>query len=380
MFVVEGRFLTDHARDRLRDYSWEDALRFLSENLEGINYNQVVSILQGRMQLTGDSRTGVGLKEEDEKNKQETIAVHRWLFSGIWYDRLTNRNWMPYAIASGWCTEDTIPEKIPNRYHAFGGRAVPTSIEEGGAAMRRFGEARCVAYMDDKIEDRVVVAAVPGMGQQCVLWKETRRTVPPWWQLLTTPQLAVVEWVHFRGPLPVRGVDWLKGDTYRLRTESKREEPLVEAREQPEFTAEVIKQFVPTIEDQVADGLARALSGRELPEVNPTKDLSAAKWAWISPDGKVWPCRGYMDHIPTAYALVEKLGLHDSTLKDNPERLLELRNWTKVGHNNTGETYAYRGRRTTKRQTEIVVEWLMTHAADPDQIKRFVENGDGFDY
>lgn len=133
--------------------------------------------------------------------------------------------------------------------------------------------------------------------------------------------------------------------------------------------------------DEVADGLARALSGGDAcPVPEPAKDLKKVKWAWVDKTGKVWPARGYMDHIPLAHALAEKFNLTSAVAGDNAERVLELYGWIKIGHNNGGRPYASKSKQRTAKQRDVIFDWLGVHGADDEQIRRWIEDNDGFDY
>lgn len=44
-FLITGEFITDHCRDRVFDFEWEDGLRFLSSSVPEITYAQSIEIL-----------------------------------------------------------------------------------------------------------------------------------------------------------------------------------------------------------------------------------------------------------------------------------------------------------------------------------------------
>jgi hypothetical protein len=394
-FLITGEFVAQHGRDRVYEFGWEDGVRFLASALPGMPYADAVEVLAGRKTFAGDSNTGLTLVDESSELRKQTEDQHRWLYAGVMYDRPSKKYWRPYAYVCGWGPQDMRPNRIENRYHPYpSGRMVS---ERCGGDMASWGRFRNVYYMDDPVEDRMWYAAIPGRlkadGDQAVLFKNVP-SPPMWWMHLTDPRLAVVEYVRAGYELDERGAH-----KERLR-ESELKEIMGEIKlpkgpppkavianpPGPPPNASRIQELIAESgqEDYVKDGLLRALTddgAYRLPD--PTTDVTQSKWAWVDRGGKLWPCRGYMDHIPMAQALCEKFQVDAGPYKGNWARALEAAGWGKVGVSNLGDPYGeYRsGLRRTKALTEKIAEWLMHHAKqNPDQLARWLERADGFDY
>lgn len=97
-FAVTGEWITGHARDRLDEMGWANALRFLTESISGLTTDDAAEILKGEMRLTGSSRDerGVGYGPETESVSAElkSMAARRW--GPI--VRKGGRHWRPYGI------------------------------------------------------------------------------------------------------------------------------------------------------------------------------------------------------------------------------------------------------------------------------------------
>lgn len=73
-FVVEGEFITEHARALWKEGKPDRALRLL-ETLQGMTQAQMLDVLEGRARLTGDSSTGIGLEIDTEAQGTMTTLV-----------------------------------------------------------------------------------------------------------------------------------------------------------------------------------------------------------------------------------------------------------------------------------------------------------------
>ncbi len=398
-FLIHGRFITDHARDRVFEYSWEDGLRFLSRSVPGLTYEQSVEILAGRMQFTGDSAAGLDFVTETDEAKAETAERYRHRFAGVFYDRSTKKHWRPYAYVTGWGADDMVRGRVENRYHPQPSK--PYLLECAGGDMAAWGRFRCTHYMDDRVEDNLWAVNVPELCVVQVLWREVE-SPPLWWAQVTTPQLAVVEYVRDVGKLEERGAhkDHEREKSLGFEPEKPpRVEPMTAAerveldkRRQEEFAAlptldepprNLIKEMLAErgVSDEVADGLTRALTETvDYPEPKPTTELVTTRWAWVQGNGTIWPCRGYMDHVPLAHALVKHLGLDIDLYGNNADHALTSLNWVKIGTNAEGKPWAFAGKHLTGRQRDVVHGWLVAQGADDDTIGNWADRGDGFDY
>lgn len=54
-FTIQGAMLTERAREMMGDGDWKGALNYLVDSLEGMTFDQAISILEGRTRLTGEN-------------------------------------------------------------------------------------------------------------------------------------------------------------------------------------------------------------------------------------------------------------------------------------------------------------------------------------
>lgn len=407
VFVVTGEFVAQHARDRVFEFTWEDALRFLGDSIPDLTYEQIVLILNGTKTFSGDSRTGLDLVDETAENRAALMTRYGRLFAGVFFDRPTKKYWRPYAYVTSWGPQDMARRtaggrgnSTPNRYIRF----PPGSMvsERCGGAMREWARYRNVYYMDDPRDDNLWYTEIPGVAREASVLFKSVPAPPGWWKYLTDPRQAVNEYVAAGLALDERGASF----EYRREAEIKellkdvtipKDPPITAALAMPPgpplpdessdggLLAELMRER--GVPDEVASGLARALtdtSEYQLPE--PTRDPTKAKWAWVDRQGRFWPCRGYMDHIPLADALCRHFQMNDISRNGNCSKMLEDAGWGKVGFSNLGKPYVsyVSSMKKTKAFTEAAVDWFMRHAKDdPDyaeRLRRLVEDGDGFDY
>lgn len=382
-FLITGEFFTRHARDRVFEYGWPDAVHFVTSAIPEMKHEEIVSLLSGRERLTGDSRTGLDLEAEDDATSRELTSRHRWHYAGVWYDRSARVYFRPYARVTGWGEDDMARRRVPNKYQ--GEPHGPMTATQAGGDMEGWARYRSVHYMDDPVRDRVKLVRLPGTREeQLVLWRPCDAP-PSWVGLSKSAEAALEDWCKEFGLPEERGAHI----TYqRERTALKDSRPADEPvpSEPPAAPApasegeggglspELIRSLMPHgLPEHVADGLTRTLSSETPPpDLVATSDTAGTKWAWVGRDGKVWPCRGYMDHIPMATALAGKFGLNLDRWKGNAEHALEETGWVKLGHDAAGEPFVYSKGRTTEPQVRVVVDWLIAHGADGETIREWV--------
>lgn len=72
-FVITGEFLTETTRSLWNDENEPERAMAILENLHGITKDQIHAVLEGKMRLTGDSNTGVGIEPDDSGYKGKTL-------------------------------------------------------------------------------------------------------------------------------------------------------------------------------------------------------------------------------------------------------------------------------------------------------------------
>lgn len=404
-FLITGEFIAENARDRVIEFTWEDALRFLGVSLPEMTYEQMVSVLNGTKTFAGDSDTGLTLVDETPENRKELMARYGRLFAGVFFDRPTKKYWRPYAYVTSWGPQDMAKISRDGRGNTQQNRYVPyprgTMVAEcAGGSLQEWGRYRNVYYMDDSRDDNVWYCEIPGAVREASVLFKSVPAPPGWWKYLSDPRLAVNEYVAAGLKLDERGahlerlredeikalmgeIPPPKGPTPKSRTAAP-PGPDVQS-DNSSFMAELMRER--GVPDEIASGIARALSDTGeyvLPE--PTRDPAKAKWAWVDRQGRFWPCRGYMDHIPLAGALCRHHKISLGARGGNASKVLEDCGWGKVGVSNLGYAYvSYTASlRKTKAFLEAATDWFMLHAKDEhdyaERLKRLVEDGDGFDY
>jgi hypothetical protein len=398
-FVVPGEFITDHARDRVFEYGWEDGLRFLTECLHGkMTYEQMVELLAGRMRLTGEDgpgRPGLDFVAETEEKRHEVTDRYRRLYAGIFYERSSRKNWRPYAYVDGWSSDDVAGLRVENKYHGHP-RDYSCVAEACGGNLTKWSLARNVYYMKDPVNDRVYHVNIPGLGQCTTLW-EVVPSPPLWWKQLTRPELAAVEYVAAGGRLERRGAaaerdrkkeygeqvekPFRDKNLTNAQLQEMSDRRVAEREAKDESDDDKKKDFFRSLipagtPDHVADGLVRSMTDEgDYPDPQPTEDLKTP-WAWVSPEGVVWPARGYMDHIPLAHALGEKFHArfpNKGNYGGNAEKMLEDYGWAKVGRYADDEPKVYCEKHPTDKQFDVILSWLAAQGADRETVEAWAE-------
>lgn len=99
-FHITGEFVTRHARERVQDQGWDDALNFLTAGLEGMDLDAAVLVLKGDKRLVGDEH-GVDLEDELPEVKEEWLKQQQFLWAGK--DKASS-NPERHAEEAGWIT------------------------------------------------------------------------------------------------------------------------------------------------------------------------------------------------------------------------------------------------------------------------------------
>ncbi len=101
-FKIDGEWLTEHARNLVREGRWDHAMRTLVEGLHGMTNDIAITILKGDAKLVGVN--DVDLVDDDDT---EYKAQLDWHFAGVFVDS-QGRNWRPYGVVTGWCAKDMV--------------------------------------------------------------------------------------------------------------------------------------------------------------------------------------------------------------------------------------------------------------------------------
>jgi hypothetical protein len=178
-FTVTGEFVTRHARDKVLEGDWDSAIRFLVENLHGMDYNIAISILSGKQCLIGDSSTEVKLANDSDSG--DYLKNLNWMYRGH-YQHIDRLWYVPYAIVTNFGERD----------FSYFKSDVP------------FSRARY--YLNNKVTDKMFVLKCKQMEdyEKAVLF-ELAKSPPIWLQIKQTPQEAF----NAHSDLEVRGhLEW----------------------------------------------------------------------------------------------------------------------------------------------------------------------------
>lgn len=99
-FSIDGGWLTEHARNLVREGRWDHAMRTLVDGLEGMTTDIALRILKGDAKLVGVN--DVDLADDDDAKYKEALD---WHFSGVFVDS-NGRYLRPYAVVTAWGSED----------------------------------------------------------------------------------------------------------------------------------------------------------------------------------------------------------------------------------------------------------------------------------
>ncbi|AKU43628.1 hypothetical protein CPT_Seuss102 [Caulobacter phage Seuss] len=103
-FSIDGEYITDLVRTRVREGRWDWSLKLLMEDLHGMTYDIALRILKGDAKLTGVN--SLELADDDDQEYKRQLA---WHFAGV-YVASDGRFMRPYAIVTSWGPDDMVPE------------------------------------------------------------------------------------------------------------------------------------------------------------------------------------------------------------------------------------------------------------------------------
>lgn len=103
-FTITGDFLTSMSRNWVLEERWDDSVKWLKDSLEGIRYDDIVDILSGKFRLTGNSKIGIDLEEEEAIVKAKYEKGCKFLYEGIYKE--SEKYYRPYAVVTDYGQAD----------------------------------------------------------------------------------------------------------------------------------------------------------------------------------------------------------------------------------------------------------------------------------
>ena len=316
-FSISGEFITRHARDRIFERGWEDAVRFLNESIHDFTFELSISVLSGKNCLKGINNIELD-KESPEITKELTERID-WTFAGTVFDG--RYYWRPYAYVDNWGEQDINNLKTDNKYAGI------LQLSPVGVGPLN-GLPRSVHYMDDRREDRPIPLNF-GDNVPVILWKRVS-SVPLWYHQFTSQQWqeALDEYLKFH-KLEHRGhQQWYPN----YKSEFRVNEDLLGK-----------KSFIEP----------ETHSHPPMPEA----DIELKGIGWITLDGSFYACE-YAEHKNLADTLLYYL---EKKEVNNPEREVEKTGWIKIG-NMMGAKKEYLimyecDKKITKEQEDTLLKW-----------------------
>lgn len=167
-FKISGEFITHHSRNLLLEGNWESAIRFLKDSFDDqMDYDLIIKILSGELELIGDSSVGVSINENKDLKYIDQINKMYGYYLKIgqdWY--------IPYAYVTSFGPDD-IKDEYGNVW----------SKED------MFNGHRAKFYCEDRKTDKIICCIIPECGiSYPVLFKLAKPGPPIWLNMKLTPQ------------------------------------------------------------------------------------------------------------------------------------------------------------------------------------------------
>jgi phosphohistidine swiveling domain-containing protein len=103
--AVQGALLTERARETMGDGDWKGALNFLVDSLEGMSYDQAISVIEGRTRLTGEGST-ITMEAEDPLVMAQLQEQYKAEYALGQYVRSNDTMYEPYLVIDNLGPED----------------------------------------------------------------------------------------------------------------------------------------------------------------------------------------------------------------------------------------------------------------------------------
>lgn len=188
-FSIDGQWLADFSRTRVREGDYQHALRIL-DCLDGMGMDDKIAILKGEKDLTGVN--SVELIDGTPELKAEVEEFYQYKYGTLL--KFENRYYEPYMIVNSWCIED-LPEKN-YQFSAFAHR-LTNSFESklydkmnnmfGGNKLGDYPHSRSLHYADNPRDDLAYTFErseykdlKPRIEDGVILFKEIKEQIPFW--------------------------------------------------------------------------------------------------------------------------------------------------------------------------------------------------------
>ena len=109
-FSIDGKWLADLCRTRLKEGDYQHALKIL-DALDGLTLDNKVDILMGKKDLIGIN--DIELIDGDEKLMNEMRKFHEKKYGSLL--KWNNQYYEPYLLVNSWCIEDLPKEELKDK-------------------------------------------------------------------------------------------------------------------------------------------------------------------------------------------------------------------------------------------------------------------------
>ena len=330
-FTVTGEFVTRHARDLVLEDVWEDAIRFLKTSLIGISYDQVIDILSGTHELTGENnnilmrhKCNVPYMEKLDEKYGHFVYIDRKWFEPISY--ITSYgppDWKPIA------------EDFKTRCRT----------EQDMKDMKdQIGILRSAHYVETN-KDKIYPLICPDKSTHMVIFTPVEQNPPVWMDVQRSPQEAVnvakrlkVDGFHVRYP-DFDFSDYNPGSIKTiLSLDDSEDNVIVEDKSTLNYFKDSIQEFAP----------------------RPDTKLEG-NFGWISPTGEFYAC-GYGGHINASEIIIRHQYPEAAEKYGNTEKFLEDNNWIKIGGGGKYNYFATKSNPTlSQHQHDTIWDWCQKH-------------------
>jgi len=350
---ITGEFVTNHARDLLKEGDWTNAARFLTTSICGFTLEHAQMLLSGDYRLIGESH-GPDVQtialDKDTTEEAEKYKEHlKYMFAGIFKthhggDVVYLR---PYAICKRWCKDDidfdgSIWYRKSNRWRT------DVLVDDQKDKL-----LRSLYYADDRYKDY----AHWYVPEHAVFILKEVKSPPPWINIHSWIDEAIKEYIDVRGVPPHVNQPYFS--EFSIEQRQYEQEKLEEAKkaiigekaEETEEDEEVEEELFPAVED---------------------KNFFCGN-GWIAPDGKFYGCQ-YGEHKFLAETLVKqiyKLPFTEVTYSYDYEKILEAAKFLKIFTNAVDNKHVYIQFKPTPSQEKALFGWMTKHNVTEKQITRW---------
>lgn len=182
-FTIEGEFLSDHVRDRVKEGAWESALNLLVKDLDGMTHEIAIAILKGEATLTGasDDPEGLGLKRLPADGPLAKAMAESLQFQYGRTFRYREEYWKPYARVTSWGGEDQMFAQDVAHGREWSKARIYNRAQERFSASGNPAttEKRSLFYANDRVNDMLIVFTVSKTQDVFILCEKAK--MPPLW-------------------------------------------------------------------------------------------------------------------------------------------------------------------------------------------------------